>query len=63
MKPRPLVKPYIGSPDIDINASISLAKLFKRIRTIDPTYQPSSRYQMRLEHKRTERRLALHIVR
>lgn len=63
MRQRPLVKPYMGSADIDINASISLAKLFKRIRTISPTFKPSSRYQMRLKHKRATRRAVLHIVR
>jgi hypothetical protein len=37
--------------------------LFKRIRRIDRTYKPSSRYQMRLQHKRAAHRLSLHIVR
>jgi hypothetical protein len=63
MKPRRDITPYMGSPDINTNASISLLKLFKRIRTIDPTYKPSSRYQARLKYKRAARRAALHIVR
>lgn len=54
---------YMSSADINVNASISLRKLFKRIRDIDPTYRPSSRYQARLKHKHAARRATLHIVR
>ncbi|TAN76322.1 MAG: hypothetical protein EPN14_08000 [Gallionella sp.] len=62
MKPRPFISPYMGSLDSSINASLTLAKLYKRIRTIDPTHKPGSRYQARLKHKRAERRAHLRIV-
>ncbi len=63
MKQRRDVTPYISSADINTNASISLLKLYKRLRCISATYKPGSRYQARLKHKRAARRLALHIVR
>lgn len=63
MKPRPSFKPYMSSADIGINASITLAKLFNQIRIIDPTYKPSSRFQMRLKHKRAVRRVRLPVIR
>ena len=63
MKPRRDFSPYMGSTDIDINASLTLAKLFKRIRTFDPSYKPSSRYQIRLKHKMAMRRMRPGVVR
>jgi len=63
MKPRRDITPYMGSSDMSTNASITLMKLHKRIRSIDPTYKPLSRYQARLKSKRAARRAALHIVR
>jgi hypothetical protein len=63
MKPiRPIV-PYMGSADINTNASLSLLKVYKRIRIFDPEYKPTSRYQARLKNKQAHRRLRLHIVR
>jgi len=63
MKPRRDVTPYMGSTDNSINASLSLAKLCKRIRMIDPTYKPGSRYQARLKHKLAARRMRPGVVR
>ena len=63
MKPRRDVTPYMGSSDMSTNASITLMKLYKRIRSIDSIYKPLSRYQARLKSKRASRRAALHIVR
>lgn len=63
MKQRPFVAPYMSSADMSTNASISLAKLYKRIRAIDPTYEPPSRYQARLKSKRAALRPTLRIVR
>lgn len=62
MKPRRDVYPYF-SPDKTVNVSLSLAKIFKRIRTVDPTYKPTSRYQARLKNKRAVRRLQPGLVR
>jgi|GEM_PF-5822195 len=63
MKQRPSVAPYMSSADISTNASISLAKLYKRIRAIDPAYEPSSRFQVRMKNKRAALRPTLRIVR
>ena len=63
MRPRRDITPYMGSTDIGINASLSLAKLYKRIRMIDPTHKPGSRYQARLKHKQAARRMKRGIVR
>lgn len=63
MKPRRFISPYMGSSDSSINASLTLLKVYKRIRAIDPEYKPTSRYQARLKNKRAERRAKLHIVR
>lgn len=52
MKPRRDVAPYMASADMGINASLSLAKIRKRIRTVNPAYKPCSRYQARLKNKR-----------
>lgn len=62
MKPRRFISPYMGSSDISINASLTLLKVYKRIRMINPAYTPPSRYQARLKNKRAERRAKLHIV-
>jgi hypothetical protein len=51
------------SKDDSVNASLSLLKVFKQIRTLDPTYKPTSRYQARLKNKRAARRLKHGIVR
>jgi hypothetical protein len=63
MKQRRDVTPYMSSADDSINASLSLLKLYKRVRSISATYKPGSRYQMRLKHKRAARLATLHIVR
>lgn len=63
MKPRRDITPYMGSRDPNVNASLSLLKLYKRIRMIDPTHKPGSRYQMRLKNRLAERRAKLHVVR
>lgn len=63
MKQRRFVTPYMGSRDINVNSSLSLLKVYKRIRTIDPEYKPGSRYQARLKSAQAERRFKLHIVR
>ena len=54
MKPIRDIVPYMFSPDIAVNASISLGKIRKRIRRINPAYKPTSRYQAR-QHKRAAR--------
>jgi hypothetical protein len=53
----------MSSTDIGINASLTLAKVYKRIRMIDPTYKPSSRYQARLKNRLVARRMRLGVVR
>ncbi len=63
MRQRPPVAPYMSSAEISTNASISLGKLYKRIRAIDPAYEPPSRFQARLKSKRAALRPALRIVR
>lgn len=55
MKPRRDVSPYMASADMSVNVSLSLAKIRKRIRTINPAYKPCSRYQARLKNKRASR--------
>jgi len=57
------VTPYMGSSDIRINAALSIAKVYKRLRTINPGYKPPSRYQARLKHKQVASRPKLEIVR
>lgn len=61
MKPRRDITPHMGNSD-STNASLTLLKLYKRIRTIDPTYKPTSRYQAQLKHKQATRRAELRIV-
>jgi hypothetical protein len=51
------------SADNSINATLTLLKVFKRIRMIDATHKPASRYQARLKSKQATRRAHLHIVR
>lgn len=63
MKPRRDITPHMGSTDNSINASLTLLKVHKRLRAIDPAYKPSSRYQARLKNKQSVRRLKLHTVR
>lgn len=57
------LSPYMGSSDDAINASLTWAKLFKRLRLINPSYKPSSRYQMRLKHRLAVRRMRPGVVR
>jgi len=61
MKPRRDIAPHMGH-SISTSASLTLLKLYKRIRTIDPTYKPTSRYQARLKHTQATRRAELRIV-
>ncbi len=63
MKPKRDITPYMGSSDSGINASLTLGKLYKRIRLIDPTYKPSSRYQSRLKSRQAARRMRPGVVR
>lgn len=63
MKPRRAISPYMASPDMNVNARITLMKLRNRIRQIDPTYKLTSLYQSRLMHKRAARRARPGIVR
>lgn len=63
MRPRRDISPYMGSRDPNVNASLSLLKIYKLVRTIDPEYKPTSHFQARLKSKRAERRIRLHIVR
>lgn len=63
MKPRRFITPYMGSTSIGVNASLSLLKIYKRIRTIDPARKPSGNYQVRLKSRLAWRRIKLHIVR
>lgn len=63
MRPIRDITPHMSNPDSGINASLTLLKVFKRLRTISPTYKPSSRYQARLKNRRAARRANLHIIR
>ena len=63
MKQKRDITPYMNSATIGVNASLSLLKIYKRIRTIDPAHKPCSRYQARLQSHQAERRFKLHIVR
>lgn len=63
MRQRRVITPYMGSRDQNVNASLSLLKVYKRLRTIDPEYKPASHCQVRLKSKQAERRARLHIVR
>lgn len=63
MKPRRDITPYMGSTDNGINATLTLLKVYKRLRTIDPAYKPASRYQARLKHKHAARRMKHGLVR
>lgn len=63
MKPRRDISPYMGSLDSGINASLTLGKLYKRIRLIDPAHKPSSRYQSRLKSRQAARRMRPGVVR
>jgi hypothetical protein len=57
------ISAYTGSADNSINASLTLLRVHKRIRTFDPAYKPTSRYQARLKHKRAARRMKPGVVR
>lgn len=63
MKPRRDITPYMGSTDNGINASLTLGKLYKRIRMIDPARKPGSHYQARLRNKKAARKMKCGIVR
>lgn len=64
MKPRRDVTPHMSNSDNGINASLTLGKLYKRIRMfVDPAYKPSSRYQARLKNKLAARRMRPGVVR
>ena len=63
MKPRRDITPYMGSSDASVNASLTLGKLYKRIRLIDPARKPSSRYQARLKSRQAARRMRPGVVR
>lgn len=63
MKQRRDITPYMGSPDMGVNASLSLLKIYKRVRMIAPAHKPASRYQTRLKSSQAARRARLHIVR
>jgi len=57
MKPRRDLTPYMGSTENGINATLSLLKVYKRLRTISPEYKPCSKYQARLKHRQAARRM------
>lgn len=63
MRPRRDVTPYMASSDNSINASLSLAKLYKRIRTINPAHKPGSLYQARLKSRQAACRMRSGVVR
>lgn len=63
MRPRRDITPYMGSSDLRVNVSLTLAKVYKRIRMIDSAWKPSSRYQARLKHRLAARRMKRGIVR
>lgn len=63
MKQRRDITPYMFSESMSVNCSLSLAKLYKRIRLINPAHKPGSRYQARLKSKRAWRRIQRHTVR
>ncbi len=62
MTPRRDITPYMGSSDMNVNASLSLLKVYKRLRTVAPEYKPGSRYQAQHQCKRSTRRPQLRIV-
>ena len=63
MRPRRDVAPYTASANIGVNASLSIAKLYKRIRMVNPSYKPVTCYQARVKNKRALRRSKPGIVR
>lgn len=63
MKPRCDVSPYTASKDMDVNASLSLGKLYKRIRSINPACKPSSHYRTRFLNRQATRKMKPGIVR
>lgn len=63
MKPRRDITPYWLSSDMTVNASLSIMKIRKRIRVVNPAYKPSSRYQARLQNRRAARRMRSGVVR
>jgi hypothetical protein len=63
MRQKPDISPYMFSADMSVNVSLTLNKIRKRIRMINPAYKPTSRYQLRLKHKRAARRIKPGIVR
>ncbi len=62
MKPKRDVTPYMASSDSNVNASLSLLKIYKRIRLIDPTYKPASLYSIRHQCRRESTHPKLHLV-
>lgn len=62
MKPRHDITPYMSGADSSTNASLTLLKVYKRLRLINPAYSPSSRYQARLKNKQALRQVKLRIV-
>ena len=63
MKERRSIFPYMAGSSSDINGSLSLMKIYKRIRTLAPTCKPGSRYEWRLKSRKSVQRIKLHIVR
>lgn len=63
MKPKRDITPYMASSDNSINTTITLLKVYKRLRMLNPAHKPASRYQARLKNKQAARRAILHIVR
>ena len=57
------ISPYMASTDDSVNESLTWAKLFKRLRMVNPSYKPSSRYQMRHKHRLAARRMRPGVVR
>ncbi len=63
MKQRRDIVPHMHLADMTVNISLTLAKIRKRIRMINPNYKQGSRYQARLKHKRAARRTKPGMVR
>lgn len=63
MRPIRDITPHMSNSNNGINASLTLLKVFKRLRRISPAYKPSSRYQAQLKHKQATRRMKHGIVR
>lgn len=63
MRPIRPVAPYLGSESDSVNASLSLAKLRRRIRLYRPTYKHTSRYQAKIAMRRAAHRMHPGVVR